>query len=109
MTWRVSFSKKAEKDREHLSGNERKEVYKAIAKVSSNPVSIYEGGYGHPLGKIGEIDLRGCYKIKLKKLGIRVVYELIVLDSEMLIIVIGARKGDDVYEEAFKRRNNGAE
>lgn len=44
-----------------------------------------------------------CIKIKLKKSGIRIVYALIEVEGEMLIIIIGARANDEVYDLAAKR------
>ncbi|MCL2754725.1 MAG: hypothetical protein FWD35_03275 [Oscillospiraceae bacterium] len=48
-------------------------------------------------------NLAGCLKIKLKKSGIRVVYQLIRVDDVMKIIVVAARADDEVYEIAEKR------
>ena len=41
--------------------------------------------------------------MKLKAAGIRVVYKLIRTETEMLVVVIGARADDEVYETAQKR------
>ncbi len=43
-------------------------------------------------------------KIKLRREGIRIVYKLIKTDSRMLVIVIGIREDDEVYEIAHSRR-----
>jgi len=40
---------------------------------------------------------------RIKKLGIRVVYELIRKDDSMEIIVVAARADDEVYDIAAKR------
>ena len=42
-------------------------------------------------------------KIKLKSAGIRVVYKLIKTETEMLVVVIGARADDEVYDTAQHR------
>ena len=73
-------------------------------KVSSNPVSIFNGGYGKPLGNKNNINLNGYYKIKLKKSGLRIVYELVEIDNKMFIIVIGTRSDEKVYKLAEQRR-----
>ena len=86
-----------------LAGNQRLLVAKAIKKVQQNPVSTYEGGYGKPLGSKGGTDLSGLFKIKLKAAGLRIVYKLIRTETEMLIVVIGARADDEVYQIAEKR------
>lgn len=102
-TWKIEYLDKALEDLKALDGSQRKQVDKAIKKVAKNPLPRAEGGYGDPLGnKIG-INLTGLLKIKLLKLGIRVVYKLIKIDDRMLIIVIGARADDEVYEIAAQR------
>ncbi|MCI5277875.1 stability protein StbE [Escherichia albertii] len=47
--------------------------------------------------------LPGCYKIKLRTLGYRLVYQ--VNDKELLVLVIaiGKREYSAVYEDATKR------
>jgi mRNA interferase RelE/StbE len=62
-----------------------------------------EGGYGKPLGNKGGTDLTGFLKIKLRGSGLRVVYKLVRTESEMLIVVVGARADDEVYETAEQR------
>lgn len=103
MNWSVEFLPEAQKDFDALAGNQRLLVAKAIKKVQQNPVSIYEGGYGKPLGSKGGTDLSGLFKIKLKAAGLRIVYKLIRTETEMLIVVIGARADDEVYQIAEKR------
>ncbi len=78
-------------------------VAKAIDKVSENPLPVSMGGYGKPLGNKGGNDLTGFLKIKLKSAGIRVVYRLIHTESEMLVVVIGVRADDEVYDMAHRR------
>ena len=58
---------------------------------------------GKPLGNKGGHDLTGLLKIKLRDAGLRVVYKLIRTDTEMIIVVIGARADDEVYDIASKR------
>ena len=84
MNWRVEFLPEAKKDFDGLAGNQRLLVAKALKKVQQNPVSIYDGGYGKPLGNKGGTE------------------------TEMLIVVVGARADDEVYQLAEKRaaKNN---
>ena len=51
MNWTLKFLPEAQKDFEQLAGNQKLLVAKALDKVVQNPVSIYEGGYGKPLGR----------------------------------------------------------
>ena len=47
--------------------------------------------------------MSGFLKIKIKNLGIRIVYKLIKVDGQMLVVVIGARAYEEVYNVAKKR------
>ena len=105
MRWIVDFYKKAEKEFEGLNGSPKSHVAKAIRKVSQNPLPQSEGGYGKPLGNKQSSKLAGCMKIKLKNLGLRVVYQLIREDNVMKIVIISIREDDEVYKEAERRIN----
>ena len=106
MNWIVKYLPEAEKDMHLLARNQQILVSKAIKKVKENPLPQSEGGYGKPLGHKGGTNLTGFLKIKLKGAGIRIVYKLIKTDSKMLIVVIGVRQDDEVYELAAKRKQN---
>lgn len=105
MNWTLKFLPEAEKDLKKLAGNERLLVAKAIKKVSTNPVSVFDGGYGKPLGNKNSVNLTGFYKIKLKNAGLRIVYKLVKTETAMLVVVVGARADSEVYETALKRNN----
>jgi len=101
--YKVDYSKEAEDDLNELDNAQENQVRKAILKVSENPLPKSEGGYGAPLGNKHGKNLTGLCKIKLLKLGIRVVYRVIKIDNVMRIVVIAARTDDEVYEIASKR------
>lgn len=104
MTWSIEFLEEAKKDLKKLDHSVQLQVLKGIQKVSQNPLSVQEGGYGKPLGnKTGE-NLTNLLKIKFRDLGIRVVYKTIRMDNVMKIIVVSARSDEQVYKEAGKRR-----
>lgn len=103
MSWKIEYHKEAKKDIKKLDNSQRLHVLKAIEKVSKNPVSKYEGGYGKPLSNNKDTKLAGYFKIKLLKLGIRVVYDLVKQDETMKIIVVSVRADDAVYRLAEKR------
>ena len=103
MNWELEFLPEAVKDLKNLGGNQRVLVLKAIKKVQTNPLPISEGGFGKPLGNRGGSHLTGFLKIKLCDAGIRVVYILVRTETQMLVIVVGARADDEVYEIADKR------
>ena len=103
MSWIIEYLDKAKDDLRGLEGSQRKQVLKAIQKVSQNPLPDYEGGYGKPLGNKSGNNLSGYYKIKLLKLGIRVVYTIIRNKETMRGIVISIRNDGEVYEIAADR------
>ena len=105
MNWQVSYLPEVKKDLQGLAHNQQLAVFKAIRKVSENPLPQSEGGYGKPLGHKSGSNLTNLLKIKLRGEGIRVVYKLLRTETEMLIIVVGIREDDEVYDLAGKRKN----
>lgn len=103
MSWNIAFLPEAAKDLKSLAGNQQILVRKAIQKVSQNPLPMEEGGYGKPLGHKSGTNLTGFLKIKLRSAGIRVVYKLERTEQGMVIVIIGVREDDEVYELAEKR------
>ena len=93
----------ADHDLDALDHSQQIEVYKALKKVAQNPAPQSEGGYGKPLGNRNGADLTGCLKIKLKKSGIRIVYQYLCTENGMDVIVIGIREDSEVYRLAAKR------
>lgn len=103
MSWKLSYLPEAEKDLKALDGSQRILVLKAIKKVQQNPLPAEENGYEKSLGNYGSTGLAGFLKIKLRAAGLRVVYKLQRTESEMLVIVIGVRADEEVYDIASKR------
>lgn len=104
MTWSIEFIEEAQKDMKKLDHSAQIQVLKGITKVSGNPLSAEEGGYGKSLGNKSGTNLTNLMKIKFRDLGIRVVYKIERMDSVMKIIVVSARTDEQVYKEAAKRR-----
>ena len=73
-------------------------------KIAKNPLPDYEGGYGKPLGSKRSFNLTGLLKCKLRKDGIRIVYQVVQRKGAMHIVVIGARTDEEVYRLAAVRR-----
>ena len=110
MSWTLEYLPEAEKDLKALDGSQRLLVLKAIVlkaikKVQQNPLPAEENGYGKTLGNHSRTNLAGFLKIKLRASGLRVVYQLRRTETEMLVIVIGVRADEEVYEIAQKRSN----
>ena len=104
MSWSILYLPEADKDLDCLSHAQQALVKKAIAKVQGNPLPQSEGGYGKPLGHKHGLNLTNLLKIKLRGAGIRIVYKLVKTESQMLIIVVGLREDEEVYEIAHSRR-----
>lgn len=103
MNWELVFLSEAVRDLKNLDHSQQLLVLKSIKKVQTNPLPTSRGGYGKPLGNKNGNNLSGFLKIKLRDAGIRVVYKLVKTETQMLIIVVGARADNEVYEIAAKR------
>ena len=103
MKWEVKYLPEVLEDLRRLDGSQRILVLKAIEKVRENPLPDTEGGYVKPLGSRNASNLSGFLKIKLRGAGLRIVYQLVRREGEMLLIVIGARADNEVYDTAQKR------
>ena len=103
MIWKVIWFDEAKEDFDKLDRSQEILVRKYIQKVSQNPLPQNEGGYGKPLGNKCNVNLTGCYKIKLRDAGIRIVYRLQRTEHGMEIVIIGMRESAEVYDLAAKR------
>jgi len=97
----IEYSAEAKEDLRKLDGSKRKQVLKAIQKVSENPMPTTEGGLGKPLGNKNNRNLTGLLKIKIS--DVRVVYTLQKIEEVMYVIVIAAREDSGVYDIAKSR------
>ena len=102
MPWNIVYIKEAQNDLKKLDPYNRKIILKAIEKTADRPLPPPDG-IGKPLGNRSSLKLAGYYKIKLKSLGYRVVYGLVMEGSIMKIIVISIRDDEQVYKEAERR------
>lgn len=101
MPWKIKIDTEAKKEYLKLDGSLRKQVLAGIIKVSKAPLpSPY--GYGKPLGNKYGNNLTGFFKIKYKKIGIRVIYTLVVAEAIMNIVVISDRNDNYCYDLAMK-------
>ena len=104
--WKVTYISEARNELLDFDKSQRIQIQKAISKVSQNPLPYTEGGYGKPLSNTNNSKLAGCLKIKLRRIGVRVVYRLQRSEYGMEIIVIGIRSDDEVYAIAMERLKN---
>ena len=103
MSYSYRYSDDAKKDLDNFNKSQIVQIEKTIMKVVLNPLPQSEGGYGKPLGNKHGNNLTGYFKIKLKKLGVRIIYEIIKRDGVMEIIVVAARADNEVYDIAARR------
>lgn len=102
MKWKVEYIKETQKDLRKLDPYVRRLVLKAIDKTAKRPLPPPEG-IGQPLGNHASSRLSGFYKIELKNLRYRVVYDLVCQNNVMKIIIISVRDDEAVYKEAERR------
>ena len=93
MTYRLAFKKAAKKEWDNLDDSVRKQFKKKLLERLKKP-------------KIESAKLNGmkdCYKIKLRRAGYRLVYQ--VRDAEVIVsvIAVGKRERNAVYKAATKR------
>jgi len=101
--WSIEYIPEARDDLRALDNAQRVQVIKAIEKVSANPLPASDGGLGRPLGSHSGNNLTGYLKIKLLKLGLRVIYRIVREGNVMKIIVISVRDDETVYKMARDR------
>lgn len=94
MRYRLKFLPQALKEWEALDGSVKEPLRKLLKKRLDNP---------HVPGSELHGELKGFYKIKLRKQGLRLVYR--VLDDAIVVMVmaIDRRENSDVYESVVKR------
>ena len=102
MKWKIEYIKEAQRDLKRLDPYNRKLILKAIEKTAERPLPPPDG-VGKPLGNHVGSGLSGYYKIKLRSLGYRVVYQLVKEGETMRVIVILIRDDEAVYREAERR------
>ena len=103
MNWKLRYLDEVDDDFKKLDGSQKIKVRKAIKRTLTNPLPHSEGGYGIELGHKGGINLAKCLEIKLRGEGLRVIYKLIHTETEMLVIIVGVREDEKVYNDAQER------
>lgn len=93
--YRLKFIPAALDEWQKLDGSIKEPLRKALKKRLDNP---------HVPGARLHGDLNGCYKIKLNKIGYRLVYS--VEDDVLVVLVLSVnrREGSVVYQDAAQRR-----
>ncbi len=84
---------KALKEWQKLDSNIKEQFKKKLAQRLENPKV--------PKDKLRDFD--NVYKIKLKSLGYRLAYEVIDERLVVLVLVVGKRENNAVYDELARR------
>lgn len=93
MTYRLLFKADAKKEWDKLDSTIREQFKKKLVKRIETPRVESARLNG----------MRDCYKIKLRSIGYRLVYQ--VRDSELVVsvVAVGKRERNAVYRAAVKR------
>jgi mRNA interferase RelE/StbE len=97
LPYKVVLTAYAAQDFRSLDGSVKEHVARQLKKLETSP------HLGEHLGKRGDLDLTGYYKLYAARKAIRIVYQ--VLEKEVLVEVVAIGKREDfaVYREAARR------
>ena len=93
MTYKLTFLEPAKKEWDRLSRQIQTDFKKKLSKRLENPVILKDKLSG----------LRGCYKIKLRTVGYRLVYKVYEDRIVVQVIAVAKRDKDMVYKLAKLR------
>lgn len=87
MTYKLKFKASAKQEFDKLDRTVKEQFKKKLKKILENPTI--------PKNKLHGSDYRNMYKIKLRAVGYRLVYE--VIDDELVVVVIEVGRRDTIY------------
>ena len=93
MNYELDFLEDAKEEWNSLNPSIKEQLKKKLVKILKNPKIPKNQLSGYP----------NCYKIKLRKIGYRLVYK--VMDNEVVVVVIsvGRRENNAVYNKLPSR------
>ena len=95
-TYSLEFHELALKEWKKLDGSIKVQFQNALSKRLKTP---------HVPSARLRGDLQNTYKIKLRDVGYRLVYEVIDQQLVVMVIAIGKRDRNEAYQSAFTRNN----
>lgn len=95
MIYKIKFLPSAQVEWDKLDNSVKQPLLKALHKRLSNPVV--------PKDRLNWIKGKECYKIKLRSYGIRLVYAVEHAIITLVVIGVGKRENDEVYETMYDR------
>jgi mRNA interferase RelE/StbE len=96
MTYELAFNEDALKEWKKLDNSIRSQFKKLLLRRLQAPHVPSARLHGH--------DMQNVYKIKLRDLGYRLVYEVIDLTVTVLVLSVAKRDKDRAYELATRRK-----
>ncbi|HDL6884471.1 TPA: type II toxin-antitoxin system RelE/ParE family toxin [Yersinia enterocolitica] len=93
MTFNIDFDERALKEWYKLDKTIREQFKKKLRKLQENPYIESARLHG---------DLAGCFKIKLRASGFRLIYQVIDEEIVIWIVAIGKREDEKAYDIARK-------
>ena len=93
MTFNIDFDERALKEWHKLDKSIREQFKKKLRKLQENPYIESARLQGN---------LAGCFKIKLRASGFRLIYRVIDEEIVILIIAVGKRENGQAYKSAVK-------
>lgn len=93
MIYKLLFKEQALAEWNNLDQTIREQFAKKLRALKENP----------RIDSARLSGLKNCYKIKLRKAGYRLVYEVREKEVVILIVAIGKRERNEVYKTAAKR------
>jgi len=93
MTYSLEFNRRALKEWEKLDAPTREQFKNKLRERLNNPIV--------PSSKISGADC--CYKIKLRSVGYRLVYQVKETEIVVLVLAVGKRERNAVYKAALNR------
>lgn len=94
MTFNIDFDERALKEWHKLDKAIREQFKKKLRKLQENPYIESARLHG---------DLAGCFKIKLRASGFRLIYQVIDEEIVIWIVAVGKREDEKAYDLAKKR------
>ncbi len=96
MTYKLKFTKESQKDWNKLDSTIKEQFKKKLKQRIENPKVLKDKLSGY----------ENVYKIKLRSVGYRLAYE--VKDEEIVILVlsVGKRENNSIYENLKKRKED---
>jgi mRNA interferase RelE/StbE len=94
LEYAIEFDDRALREWDDLDGGIRKKFEKKLEKLVLNP---------HSPGNELHGDLAGFYKIKLRKDGYRLVYQVVEQRIVIFVVAVGRREDNEIYTAATGR------